>query len=64
MKLSEPLISLDPVSTKPYCLRAREWARVHFYYCFYIIFSANPVRRPVGLRDRGETSWVCSWKLS
>ena len=37
----EPLISLDLVGTKLYCFRAR----VHCYYCLYIIFSANPVRR-------------------
>ena len=44
----EPLISLDLVSRKLYCFRAR----IHCicYYCFYIIFSANPVRRPEELR--------------
>ena len=36
----EPLISLDRVSTNLYCYNV--W--VHCYYCFYIIFSANPVR--------------------
>ena len=42
----EPLISLDLVSRKLYCFRAR----VHCYYCLYIIFSAIPVRRPEELR--------------
>ena len=37
----ETLISLDLVVTKLYCFRGR----VHCYYCLYIIFSANPVRR-------------------
>ena len=37
----EPLISLDLDVTKLYCFKAR----VHCCYCFYIIFSANPVRR-------------------
>ena len=37
----EPLISWDLVSTKLYCFRAG----VHCYYCSWIIFSANPVRR-------------------
>ena len=43
----EPLISLDLVSTKLCCFRAR----VHCYCCLYIIFSANPVRRSEELRD-------------
>ena len=38
---SELIISLDLVSTKLYCFSAR----FHCYYCLYIIFSANPVRR-------------------
>ena len=39
----KPLISLDFVGTKLYCLRAR----VHCYFCLYmyIIFPTNPVRR-------------------
>ena len=37
----EPLISLDLVTTKLYCFEAG----VHCYYCFYIIFSANLVKR-------------------
>ena len=37
----EPLISLDLVRKKLYCFRAR----VHCYYCWYIIFFANSVRR-------------------
>ena len=35
----ELLISLDLVSTKLYCFRAK----VHCYYCLYIIFSISPV---------------------
>ena len=35
------VISLDLVSTKLYCFRAR----VHCCYCLYIFFSANLVRR-------------------
>ena len=60
----EPLISLDLVSTKPYCFRAR----VHFYYSLYIIFSAYPVRSSEEPRcapschdweipDRGGRGW-------
>ena len=42
----EALISLDLVDTKFYCFRDR----VHCYYCLYIIFSTNPVRRSEELR--------------
>ena len=42
----EPLISLDLVCMKLYCFRAR----VHCYYCLYINFSTNPVRRSEKLR--------------
>ena len=41
------MISLDLVSTKLCCFRTR----VHCYYCFYIIFSENPVRRSEELRS-------------
>ena len=34
------------ISTKFYCFRAR----VHCYYCLYVIFLANPVRHSEGLR--------------
>ena len=42
----EHLISLDLVSTKLYCLRAR----VHCYYCLCYHFLSNPVRRSEELR--------------
>ena len=35
-----PRISSDLVKTKFYCFRAR----VHCYYCLYIIFTVSPVR--------------------
>ena len=42
----EPVISLDPVGTKLYCVRAR----VYCYHCLYIILLTNPVRRSEELR--------------
>ena len=48
----EPLISLDLVSTKLYCFRARD--------CLYIIFSANPVRRSEELRGDPRGSYNVS----
>ena len=49
----EPLISLDLVSTKLYCFRAR----VHYYHSLHIIFSTSPVRRSEELRG-GPFFWT------
>ena len=48
----EPRILLDLVCTKLYCFKAI----VHCYYCLYIIYSANPVRRSEELRGDQKNS--------
>ena len=53
----EPLISLDLVSMKLYCFRAR----VHWYYCLDIFFSTNPVRRSEELRGSPQLDYNDTW---